>query len=395
MKAGDHSTGSVVLMSKSSVSSPVIANIRPAVIKLVTCSTRGKRKKPSTLTPRFGTPSNYRTLQTTFQEAVMAGDTSWNSFAIQRHMHDNDPTGTSFGFILDLRSKLLPTDSQLSRDLQNKLLEEIISQKSQLAVDLAELGKTKDMLANAGRDLLTFFKGLRSGRPLLVFCEELRKQKGVKGSLANRWLEYTYGWAPTVAGIYDSAEIFQKKFSAGDIITGKVGLRPKVVKQKVNSSSWTASVHATAKAKAYYQYTVRDPKLLALSQLGFTNPLSIAWELMPWSFVLDWFVDVGGYINRMDWALGLSDIYYQTMTRCSLDLSLSAEVKKHYVYGYGPCTQPGRATQSMVDYVRSGPQTQLLNSFKGFKPFTNQTVRLTSAVALVHQQLSAIPSRYR
>jgi hypothetical protein len=33
------------------------------------------------------------------------------------------------------------------------------------------------------------------------------------------------------------------------------------------------------------------------------NPASIAWELMPYSFVVDWFYDIGGMLRRFESAL--------------------------------------------------------------------------------------------
>lgn len=30
------------------------------------------------------------------------------------------------------------------------------------------------------------------------------------------------------------------------------------------------------------------------------NPQSIAWELTPWSFVIDWFIPIGNYLNNLD-----------------------------------------------------------------------------------------------
>jgi len=38
--------------------------------------------------------------------------------------------------------------------------------------------------------------------------------------------------------------------------------------------------------------------LLAADALGFDNPISTAWELTPWSFLMDYFVHVGNYLNQ-------------------------------------------------------------------------------------------------
>jgi hypothetical protein len=36
-----------------------------------------------------------------------------------------------------------------------------------------------------------------------------------------------------------------------------------------------------------------------MAQLGLTRPLSSAWELLPWSFVADWWLSVGTYLDAI------------------------------------------------------------------------------------------------
>jgi hypothetical protein len=44
-----------------------------------------------------------------------------------------------------------------------------------------------------------------------------------------------------------------------------------------------------------------------LESAGLVNPLSIAWELLPWSFVVDWFIPVGNTLEAMTAGYGLND----------------------------------------------------------------------------------------
>jgi hypothetical protein len=52
----------------------------------------------------------------------------------------------------------------------------------------------------------------------------------------------------------------------------------------------------------------RIPESRLLEFAGYTslNPASIGWELLPWSFVADWVVDVGGYLRNLEnaWLYG-------------------------------------------------------------------------------------------
>lgn len=347
-------------------------------------SSRPKRKKPALLYPQYGTPESVtlRAAQTTQIGAIENGSSEPYRDIV---VFGGEPTlYKTLGQAEDLLS-IIETRAMLA----NQVRESIYSQKSQLAVDLAELGKTKAMLADAGRDLLHFYRNIRAGRTLKEFDKFMRNpKKGIGQELSKRWLEYIYGWAPTVAGIYETAEVLNEELKAGSVITGSCRVRKQFVCSTINELNRSSELSCKVTGKAMYQFTIADPKLLRFSQLGFTNPLSIAWELTPWSFVFDWFVDVGGYINRMDFALGITDVYYQTSIRRTAS-AISTEFRNTDPWGRR-IIKPVRGNYSSVYRERSAPLTNPSNTFKGFKAFTNETVRLTTSVALITQQLSAL-----
>jgi len=49
--------------------------------------------------------------------------------------------------------------------------------------------------------------------------------------------------------------------------------------------------------------------------LGITNPLLIGWELVPFSFVVDWFLPVGNWLESVDAMLGYESAYYSSSFR--------------------------------------------------------------------------------
>lgn len=50
---------------------------------------------------------------------------------------------------------------------------------------------------------------------------------------------------------------------------------------------------------------VENPNLHRATTLGLTNPAAIAWELVPFSFVVDWFIPIGNFLNSWTDFLGL------------------------------------------------------------------------------------------
>lgn len=345
-----------------------------------TANRSGKRKRPAVYLPRNGTNS-YMTR--TVHACTSLGDppgkydlnTAWSQW--KPGNYENQDVAVTRG------EQLLPY-SEGSKAIQNKIIAEIVSGKAQAAVDLVELRKTKDMVTNAGLGLFRLYKDVRSGRAISSFIREMNRD-GFRSTLGNKWLEYIYGWAPTISGAFETAEILQKSFAAGMIYTGRVRHNMRRSAITYQSKHHREISTTNLRCRGFYEFTISDPKMLTWTQLGFTNPLSIAWELLPWSFVLDWFVDIGGYINRMDFALGMKDIYWQ----------YSAHRKVYQTVRYsgylGNIHNPAcEAINVSIGHQRLAPSQVLINSFKGIKPFTNETVRLTSAVALINQQLSSI-----
>ena len=53
------------------------------------------------------------------------------------------------------------------------------------------------------------------------------------------------------------------------------------------------------------EYEVLSETAEFIANTGLLNPLSVAWELVPYSFVADWFLPVGSYLNNLDYDLGL------------------------------------------------------------------------------------------
>lgn len=124
---------------------------------------------------------------------------------------------------------------------------------------------------------------------------------------ANLWLEYTYGWKPLLSDCFGAVQEFQRKVEKeARIIKGKA-------KQPYGDFLAGTSFAGVANQKVVIDCRGRAACTVTLiytpkqgfdiARWGSLNPLSIAWELTPYSFVVDWFYDIGGMLRDYETAL--------------------------------------------------------------------------------------------
>lgn len=216
----------------------------------------------------------------------------------------------------------------------NKAIERLYSlikgSNLNMAASVAEGHQLKGMMGEAGQRVLKAvqgsarivrdvqkFKQLDGGAMLRevqrTFSKESLRKKGrkVRSSASNAWLEMTYGWNPFLSDVYglldwaasvghhnglrrEEATARDKGHVVQTFLTGQ----PKCVR----------TVDKSVRYKIIVEFSVDNPTLFDVTRFTSLNPLLVAWELVPYSFVVDWFINVSGYLQNMEAALlnGLS-----------------------------------------------------------------------------------------
>ena len=175
-----------------------------------------------------------------------------------------------------------------------------------LAVDLAEAHQVKSMVSSVIRGTVNLARTV----------EQIRRSP--TKSAANIWLQYVYGWRPLAQSIYGT---FNEFFRVRPFRIRKTATvrqvdylefmfdDPVMDKYEVHSSS-----------RALIDVYFRPPQSVIDTLSGYTslNPLAIAWELVPYSFVVDWFYNIGGYMQNLESAYYARSAFlkgYTTITR--------------------------------------------------------------------------------
>lgn len=147
-------------------------------------------------------------------------------------------------------------------------------------------------------------KQLNFAKARAIFGNPHRRLKLGK-SFPQNWLEFQYGWRPLLGDINTLLDNPLPQLIG--FITARGSLPISVTDMNAQSSYWRLrQIQGTSTAFSRGKVTVNSSALSAASQLGLLNPLAVAWEAVPWSFVIDWFYPVGDYLERLGASTGIT-----------------------------------------------------------------------------------------
>jgi len=184
-----------------------------------------------------------------------------------------------------------------------------------LGIMFAERKKTARLIQSSATRLYLAMRALKKGnlgelyatlgidtrRPSPREYEKLLRTPPDK-RLANHWLEYNFGWVPLLKEIDGACELLAKHaVERGD--HGKIAASARVGTSKALLRSNGYPFNGVLTNEVRVRYTLRcrldNDARNALAETGITDPLSVAWEILPFSFVADWFIPVSGYLKRL------------------------------------------------------------------------------------------------
>lgn len=130
-------------------------------------------------------------------------------------------------------------------------------------------------------------------------------------SLAGAHLEVIFGWKPLIEDIQASAKSVIQKADTYSHVKGRASSPIQTSHRQALTSSlghnWDYDLQMRVTISATAE--VRNLNTWLLERAGLLNPVAVAWDLVPWSFVVNMFVSTGAVVNSItDFAgLGLSD----------------------------------------------------------------------------------------
>jgi hypothetical protein len=183
--------------------------------------------------------------------------------------------------------------------MHNQLRNELRGQAVNLAMALAEYNKTAALFSNAARFVATKGRGLGRG---------FAGTKKASRTIAKRYLEFQYGVKPLCNDMIGSYNELKNAAMRPMVLKGSVKRKTSGThryKYSSGSSVYTALADAESTLRYFSKVSWRavlnpDGVKSTLTRNGFSNPLALAWELVPYSFVVDWWINIGEVLASLD-----------------------------------------------------------------------------------------------
>jgi hypothetical protein len=228
------------------------------------------------------------------------------------------------------------TDATLSN---RALIEARIKMKRSdvnLGVAYAERNATARLLGDTAKRMAKSFNNLKRGRVRaamrdLGIANSRHEPRG--SNVPNKWLELQYGWKPLLSDVFGACQALEREDRANWRVTAKARKESKRTWKKTFTGVEASDCEAESVTSVFVRIdALPDNDLtMSLASLGVTNPLLIAWELVPYSFVVDWALPVGSWLESLDSLLG----YVESQTSISVRTRANWIDKGIYVKGVG------------------------------------------------------------
>lgn len=219
-------------------------------------------------------------------------------------------------------SAILTEETSLRNTALIAVRNKLKSTKVDLGVAFGERKQTAMLLGDTAKRIAGAVVALKRGRirdamNRLGISSRRRQPRG--SNVPQRWLELQYGWKPLLSDVYGAASALEKRPKGDWRVTAKVTRKVEVFKEvrrephpTQNFDAFVCQARCLQSVYARIDALPQNEATISLVSLGVTNPLNVAWNLVPWSFVVDWVYPIGDFLESLDALLGYGQTSYSS-----------------------------------------------------------------------------------
>lgn len=195
--------------------------------------------------------------------------------------------------------------------LLSKLRDKVAGSDFNLAVFLAEGNHALDMIFNAAKRVSKAWRFAQKGnfvKARRALVHGTSRQHVGKKSVASNWLELQYGWLPLLKDAEGGAQFLAHHLNTPlqTVVRASLKVKNKAVANWPGTTFLENDVYVQKSIKAI----IREKDVAQL--VGLTDPLSVVWEKLPYSFVVDWFIPIGNYLAARGLQSAISGTFVTT-----------------------------------------------------------------------------------
>lgn len=327
---------------------------------------------------------------------TIAGSTKkkWNPYTLRLDIMSADGGGPNKDrFLQNMFSYYNSGDWTANDELRalSDLSSNIRTHSFNLNVAAAEAKQTTFLVVNTLSKLTQALKSVRQGRidQALRHLGAASPRKHImpvsRGSrqltekdVSAMWLEIAYGWTPLLKDVYEAMAAYSAITNDSRTFT-VIGRAKRKDRQQF---TYNDSVQIRQRRVIKRQIIVELEELMSVPRsLGLTDPLSVVWELTPLSFVADWFIPIGRYLELLSMIPQLKGRWCTTTTTI-----VESEMKPVSSGFWSTYFAGAKATSKRITVARTLPASVPVPTPE-FKPL-NQALNLPhvlNGIALLHQ----------
>lgn len=263
-----------------------------------------------------------------------------------------------------------------------------IGQTTEMGINLAQYPPAFKMLGDRIYQMVQFTRAVLARDPQGI-ARALRLSKAdVQGVMrrdrralyrtpADLWLEFWFGWKPLLSDIFNGLEALEDPWPRIHV-KGRGSSTPIAFTDNYPPVGDSAGKAGTVKKTVTIgcDVWIENSGTRTLEQFGLANPLVVAWDLIPWSFVFDWWTNVGQVLSAQTSFLGLKTDQAYVVEKQTMVVHYSNHI---YVIPRYADTKAVWKDRRLLATITPPPVY--------IKPFKAPYTRVLTALSLLMQQL--------
>lgn len=223
-------------------------------------------------------------------------------------------------------SPSMPDYPAIYNNALEKFYSKVRGESANLAVDAIEMPKTLKLLKQYSRDLMGLRKKLLGSLADPRAVAQLRRRfirfknsrefkrkvhiyrydikhvfKNTDDFAATEWLKFTLGLRPTLSTLDTISKLIPRAADVVHTVTGSASqMQHKEELWTSGDKKYVAQHDALISVRITGSYSVGDEQAAFLHTIVPATPISTTWELIPLSFVMDYAVSIGQYLDLLD-----------------------------------------------------------------------------------------------